>query len=459
MPKFVSRWRPPGGTMRSRTRGVMNAVNPEAGSTPAAAAAAPVPPLDDRVGRLVRAVGWSVLWQVLGKLLGVIGLSYAYRCLGSENVGVSGTVLATVMILQVVLDFGLEIVAVRHVAAGTVRLADLTPALFTLRVLLAGGVLLAGALLVPWMPLPTPVRWVWWWGAVHLAFLTASFSWFYQATDRMPWFSLLQNATNVATSLVFLLVFRPGQRLGSDLVVTLALNALLTACVWGWIQRRVGRGLFRPRALPLALRLFREARPTWVFNLLYTALVNLNLPLCAVLLGDRAAGHFRSAAMLVAAVQTFLTYFALVLNPRIVRWRNAGPGVLRRRLRGLTAALVGTAGLCLGALWLVREPVVRLLWGADFLPAATVLPQLMAGKFLAVASGLLVWGLFAHYREWLAVGCVAPCVVVALGFNLWLIPRHGIAAAAWLYLGAELLLLALTWLAVNRVELARARTA
>lgn len=102
---------------------------------------------------------------------------------------------------------------------------------------------------------------------------------------------------------------------------------------------------------------------------------------------------------------------------------------------------------------------MRLLWGTDFLPAATVLPQLMAAKFLAVASGLLVWGLFAHYREWLAVACVAPCVAVALVFNLWLVPRHGIAAAGWLYFGAELLLLALTFWTLNRVELARARAA
>ncbi len=437
----------------------MDSVSPETSTAPALPAAGQPAGFPDRVGRFARAFGWAAFWQALGKLIGVIGLSYAYRCLGSENVGVSGTVLATVMLAQVVLDFGLEIVAVRHVAAGTVRLEELTPALFTLRGLLAGGALLVGAVVVPWLPLPAPVRWVWWWGVVHLAFLTANFSWYFQATDRMPRFSLLQNVTAIATSLVFLLAFRPGQRLGSDLVVTLTLNALLTAGVWLWIQRRVGRGLFRPAALPLALRLFREARPTWVFNLLYTALVNLNLPLCALLLGDRAAGHFRSAAMLVAAVQTFLSYFALMLNPRIVRWRAAGPGVLQRRLWALTGAFGVAAGLCLGGLWLVRVPLVRLLWGEDFLPAATVLPQLMAAKFLAVASGLLVWGLFAHYREWRAVACVAPCVAVALVFNLWLIPRHGITAAAWLYFGAEGLLLALTFLNLNRVERAPARTA
>lgn len=417
------------------------------------------PPIIDRASRVVRAFGWAALWQVVGKLIGVAGLSYAFRCLGPDNVGVTGTVLASVMVAQLVLDFGLDIVAVRHVAAGTVTLAALTPALFTLRVLLALGALGVGTVVLLALPLSATLRWVWWFGVVHLAFLTVGFSWYYQATDRMPWFSLVQNATTVATSLVFLLAFRPGQRLGSDLVVTLALNAAATVCVWVWIRRRLGRGLFQPASLPLALRLFREARPTWVFNLLYSALINMNLPLCTALLGDRPAGYFRSAAMLVAVFQVFLSYFALIMNPRIVRWRATGAGVLRRRLVTVTTALAGVSALSLGVTWAVREPVVLWLWGREFLPAAAVLPQLLAAKFLATASGLLIWGLFANYREWLAVACVAPCLGGALVLNLWLIPRHGIAAAAWLNFCAELLLLGLTFWTLNRIERARARTA
>jgi O-antigen/teichoic acid export membrane protein len=412
-----------------------------------------------QVGRFVRAFGWAAFWQVVGKLIGVAGLSYAYRCLGPDNVGVSGTVLATVMFAQLVLDFGLEIVAVRNVAAGTVKLAEITPALFTLRVLLAAGALVACTVVLLALPMSATLRWVWWFGALHLAFLTVNFSWYFQATERMQWFSLVQNATTVATSVVFLVAFRPGQRIGSDLVVTLALNAVMTVAVWGWVHRRLGRELFRPAGLPLAARLFREARPTWVFNVLYCALINMNLPLCTVYLGDREAGYFRSAAMLVAALQVFLGYFALMLNPRIVRWRAAAPDVLQRRLLALTGALALASLAALAALWVLREPVILLLWGPAFLPATTVLPQLMAAKFLAVASGLLVWGLFANYREWLAVACVAPSLLLALGLNLWLIPRHGIAAAAWLNYGAELVLLLLTFAALNHVERRRTRAA
>jgi O-antigen/teichoic acid export membrane protein len=407
--------------------------------------------------RFLGRFGLATLWQVLGKLVGVVGLSYAYRCLGPENVGVSGTVLVTAMFAQLVLDFGLDIVSVRHAAGRTIPLPQLVQAIFSLRLLLAiGGLLVftAAAVLVPGN---AAERWVWWFGGLHLTFLNLNFCWYFQATERMPRFSLIQNATTVATTVLFLVAFRPGQRVGSDLVVTMVLNALTTVGVWAWIRRRQGQRLFDRRSLPLALRLFREARPTWVFNLTYCALGALSLPLCKYFLGDREAGYFRSAAMLVGALQVVLSYFAFMLNPRIVQWRAGPAGRLHGRLLLLTGVLVAGSVVCLAGFWLVRRPLILLLWGEPFLPAADVLPVLISAKFLALASGLLVWGLFANYREWLAVACCLPVLAVAAVANVLLIPQYGLTAAAWLNFGAEFGLLVLCFWALNRVERQRAR--
>jgi len=183
----------------------------------------------------------------------------------------------------------------------------------------------------------------------------------------------------------------------------------------------------------------------------------MNLPMCKYFLGDREAGYYRSAAMLVSALQVFLSYFALMLNPRIVQWRGGPAGRLRGRLLLLAGLLVACSLASLASLWLVRRPIILLLWGEPFLPAAEVLPVLISAKFLALASGLLVWGLFANYREWLAVGCCLPVLAGAAVANVLVIPRHGIAAAAWLNLGAELGLLLLCLWALNRVEMQRVR--
>lgn len=407
--------------------------------------------------RFLGRFGLAALWQILGKLVGVVGLSYAYRCLGPDNVGVSGTVLVAATFAQLVLDFGLDVVAVRHAAGRTVALPRLVQAMFSLRLLMSGGgLLLMSAAAVFWQG-STVERWVWWFGGVHLAFLNLNFCWYFQATERMPRFSLIQNVVTVVTTLVFLAAFRPGQPMGSDLVVTMAVNALATVGVWIWIRRRQGHALFDRHSLSLARALFREARPTWVFNLTYCALGALSLPLCKYFLGDREAGYFRSAAMLVSALQVVLSYFALMLNPRIVQWRAGPAGRLRGRLLALTGLLVFGSLACLASLWIVRRPLILLLWGEPFLPAAEVLPVLIAAKFLALASGLLVWGLYANYREWLAVACCLPVLVVAVAANLILIPRYGIGAAAWLNFAGEFALLLLCFWALNRVERQRQR--
>ena len=45
--------------------------------------------------KLFRDFFGTMLWQVLGKLFQVVGMLYATRCLGPDNVGVSRTVITS----------------------------------------------------------------------------------------------------------------------------------------------------------------------------------------------------------------------------------------------------------------------------------------------------------------------------------------------------------------------------
>jgi O-antigen/teichoic acid export membrane protein len=279
-----------------------------------------------------------------------------------------------------------------------------------------------------------------------------NYGWFFQATDRMPAFSFLQNVTTVVTSLYFLACFRPGEPVGNDLWVTMVFNGLATMFVYWHLHRRLGMVLIDRDGFRAAWDLFREGRPTWAFNLTYFAMANMGLPLVSYFLGEagnREAGYFRSSMVLVAACQAFLSYFALMLNPRIVRWRQEDPQAFCRRLTALVVGLCGVALLAFIATWFLREPVFLLL-GKAYQPGARVLPALVSAKFLALASGFLVWGLFACRQDWLAVRCCAAPLAVSLLLHAWLVPRWGIDAAGWLNLGSEALLLALCWMAFRR---------
>lgn len=393
--------------------------------------------------RFLQNLGKAIFWQGLGRIFQLIGLAYALRCLGPANIGLSGTVIVTASYGQLVLDLGLDLVSVRHVAAGTVRLQDLVPAIFSLRFLIGVLAALVWLLVIMILPMEQQTRWVWAMGGAYLWVLTLSSSWYYQATERMHRFSLIQNATNIGVSACYLVFFRPGQAAGSDLAVMLVLTGAVTAVVWWQVRRSQKVTLFSLRSLGLARSLLKEGRPMWCFNLCYTALSSMGLPICYALLSEREGGYYRAAGWLATSIQMFLIYFSLMLYPRVVAWRTTVPALFMKRVLLIVGAVLGGSVVTFVCLWAARVPIMGLLGGADFIPAAPLLPFLVTGRFVAIASGVIIWALLASRLDWSAVQCCGPLVGLGLVLNIWLVPKYGAGAAAWLNCAMELALLVL----------------
>jgi len=394
--------------------------------------------------KLFRDFSGTMLWQVLGKLFQVVGLVYATRCLGPDNIGVSRTIIALAMTLQLCLAFGLDAVAVRHVAKGLAKVDEIAPAIFTFRFtfgLIATVLWLAGV----WLsPLEGLERWTWLAGALFLLVLSLDYSWLFQATEQMPRASRFQTLSAFLASLWFLLFFKKGQALGSDLFVLLGANALVVGWVWRHMARELGFRCLSPARLAGARALFREAWLIWTFNLSYFLLANMALPMTYFLLGKTSSGLFGSAQQLVVALQIFLHYFGIIMAPRLVVWRQADVSLFRQRVLLLAggAAVVGL--LFSGGLWLIVGWFYPLLFGEDFKSASGLLPVLVLGKFFAVGTAMFTWALWAEHRDRLPVLCCLPCCVISAALYFVLLPKHGNAAAAWLTLGAETALLLLS---------------
>jgi len=391
--------------------------------------------------KLFRDFYGTMLWQVLGKLFQVAGLVYATRCLGPDNIGVSRTIITLAMTLQLCLAFGLDAVAVRHVAKGTARADEIAPAIFTFRFAIGLVAAALWAIGVCLSPLDGLERWTWLAGALFLLVLSLDYSWLFQATEQMPRASRFQTLSAFLASLWFLLFFEKGQSLGSDLFVLLGANALVVGFVWRQMTRELGFRCLSPARLAKAGALFREAWLIWAFNLSYFLLANMALPMTYFLLGKTSSGLFGSAQQLVVALQMFLHYFGIIMAPRLVVWRQADVGLFRRRVL-LLAGAAGVVGLLFsGGLWLIVGWFYPLLFGKAFESAAGLLPVLVMGKFFAVGTAMFTWALWAEHRDRLPVLCCLPCCLVSGALYFWLLPAYGNSAAAWLTLGAESMLM------------------
>ena len=391
--------------------------------------------------KLFRDFSGTMLWQVLGKLFQVVGMVYATRCLGPDNVGVSRTIITLAMTLQLCLAFGLDAVAVRHVAKGLAKAGEIAPAIFTFRFALGllAAVLWAVAVLLS--DLVGGEKWAWLVGALFLLVCCMDYSWLFQATEQMPRASRFQLVSSVMASLWFILFFKSGQAVGSDLYVLLVANALVVGTVWWRVSRELGFRCLSPACLAGAGKLLREAWLIWLFNLGYYLLANMAQVMTFFIIGKESGGLFGSAQYLVLALQMFLHYFGILMAPRLMVWHKANLAMFRRRVL-LIAGGASTVGLvAFGVLWAITDWLYPLLFGEAFASAAGLLPWLVLGKFFAVGTAMFTWGLWAEHRDKLPVLCCLPCCVISGALYFVLLPKYGNASSAWLTLGAETALL------------------
>ena len=394
--------------------------------------------------KLFRDFSGTMLWQVLGKLFQVVGMVYATRYLGPDNIGVSRTIITLAMTLQLCLAFGLDAVAVRHVAKGTAKADEIAPAIFTFRLVLGLVAAVLWAVAVWLSPLEGLERWTWLAGALFLLVLSLDYSWLFHATEQMPRASGFQLLSSVAASLWFILFFEKGQALGSDLFVLLGANALVVGFVWWRMSQELGFRCLSLKRLAKAGALFREAWLIWAFNLSYFLLANMALPMSFFLLGKTDGGLFVSAQQLVVALQMFLHYFGIIMAPRLVVWRQADVDLFRRRVLLLAGGAAAAGLLFSGGLWLIVGWLYPLIYGVAFTAdeplagqTSGLLPVLVLGKFFAVGTAMFTWALWAEHRDRLPVLCCLPCCLISGALYFWLLPIHGNTAAAWLTLGAE----------------------
>ena len=246
-----------------------------------------------------------MLWQVLGKLFQVVGMVYATRCLGPDNVGVSRTIITLAMTLQLCLAFGLDAVAVRHVAKAG-QAGEIAPAIFTFRFALGllAAVLWAVAVLLSDLgggeKMGMAAR------RAVLLVCCMDYSWLFQATEQMPRASRFQLVSSVMASLWFILFSKADRP-----------SAATFTCYWWptpWWSARFGGGC--PVSLASCLSPARWRRGETITRGGYLAVQPRLLPvgqhgqvMTFFIIGKESGGLFGSAQYLVLALQMFLHYF------------------------------------------------------------------------------------------------------------------------------------------------------
>lgn len=231
--------------------------------------------------------------------------------------------------------------------------------------------------------------------------------------------------------------------------------ALVTAAAgFAWsasaVRRRAGALPAPSRALFAAT--LRYGTKAYLAALLAFLAQRADILILTRMLGAGPTGHYAAAVSVAALAAVFPLSAGTILFPRLSgvadaaeRWR-----LTRRVLAAVVAGMATVAALLVVA----APPVVRLLFGEAFVPAAAPLRWLMPGVLVLSANSILMNHFAAEGMPRVTVYSPAAALVVNVALNLALVPRLGTVGAA-LASGAG----SATMLAASLVYLARRRGA
>jgi len=409
-----------------------------------------------RVGsrRVLGDVGAQIGGQVVNVALGIVTTVVLVRALEATHYGEWATLLAVIDLVAMVGNLGLETVAIRLAtqeperegawvgAAASLRLAIAVPAMAAFAALLA--VIAADhEMLVTGLVL-------------SLGFLTSVLS-----TLRIVFRLHVRNHVTVAfttlnsilwTGSVVAIAAGGGGMVAfaiAFMAVTLIVQGSLAVVALRTIHVRwKGSRELWPRLLGIGISVGIAATLTFAYGRIDQILVYQLAP-------DSDEVGVYAAMYKILDNAGFVPMAVMVtLFPIMAGLYPADPPRLRRMMQ---IAIDYLGFVALGGLALTiaaAEPIVNLLFGAEFTSGSTVLTILIAA-FIPICignvAGNMVVAMDLQRRYiWLAV----LGLVMNVGLNLVLIPEYGIEAAAWVTLGTEVIVVALsTAMVLRRIEM------
>ncbi len=391
--------------------------------------------------RAARDIAMQVVVRIANLALGAVVTALVVRTLGQNGYGQWSTTFAVLGVVAYLANFGMEGVALREAARepehehewiGSVmmlRLLLIVPVMLAcLAVILAihrsEEMLIASIIMIVAMPFGGV-------GSLGLLFQL-------RVDNRVPMLVLTLRSVLWGAAVVIIHIEHGGM---VALAIALTLTNLIGSLVQAVAVLKLGVRLPRPSRKRLR-QLIKVAVPIGISGMLIISYAKIDQVIVYSIAGTDDAGLYGAVYNLLDQAHfvpiSVLTTLAPVLA---ASWPMDRARMLRTaRQTAELLAITSLGGLAFAIV--ASEPVVRLIFGQEFVPAAPALPVL-AAAFVFISFGYLNGNMLVVLNKQgrlLRISLIA--LVVNLCGNLALVPLFGFMGAAWMTLITEIVVCA-----------------
>lgn len=387
--------------------------------------------------------------EFASKVCGFVAFAYLARVLGPSEFGQLEFALALIFFFTLFVDCGLGPYGAREIARDESAIGRLTTHVLFVRCLLGVFGFAILIVLVVFLDKPWPVEKLILLYGLTLVAQPGLLAWVFQGRDLMGYVALASAMRWLIFAAGVLIFVSNPETIWIVPVVEGA--AILCVVIYYFLvfQKRFG-SLGKRIDYQYAFSMFRQAWPIGASELVWALKMYFATVLLGSLIYGPEVGWFGAAHRLVVSLHAFVWLYFFNLLPSISRGSRGAFDALQRLLGGslqitgwlgVFVAVIGTA---------LAKPVLTLVYGAQYEPAAASFQVLIWLIPLALVSGHFRYTLIAYNKqalEFLTAACGGALNVV---LNLTLNASYGIIGAAMSLVAAEGLICGLSYLMVRK---------
>ncbi len=379
--------------------------------------------------------------RIVTSFLGLAVVMLFTRYLGPESFGEYRTILAYVSFVSIVAHFGLYMITLREISRSPDNEAEILGAALSLRLLSTSAVLAVGTLGAQFLPYSDVVKQGVFLGSlVYTAFqgtelLMAPL----QRHRRQGRGAVAEVAGGVLMLALVLLAMSVNAGVLAMVGALLAGSLLTFGLTWTLTRRIVP---FRLRADRRVWKLLLQAGlPLAASHVLFMAVLRGDTVLLSLMQPPSEVGLYGVPTKLFEVVTNIPFLFAGLMTPLFARAARSDPGLFDTHIENSVSVMVMFGVGAAASLAIFAQPVVILIGGRDFAPAAPAL-VLLGTAAAAVSVGMpLRFALVTLDAQFRVLLADAAGFVVALAAYLVLIPKFSFVGAAAGTVAAEFTIL------------------
>jgi len=227
---------------------------------------------------------------------------------------------------------------------------------------------------------------------------------------------------------------------------------LATLLVLAWLARPLVRGFWARLDRPLLRTMLVLSWPLMISHLLATVFFKIDIVLMEAINGNTVVGQYSTAYKWLDALQVIPSFLTMALLPVMARQAHEDRAGLRRNYRLAVKLLVMVALPVAVITTFIAEPLIRLLGGAEYLPAGGIALQIMIWSIpIGWINSVTNYVIIALDRQRLLILALAAGVVFNLAANLIFLPAYSYRAAAGITILSEAVLFAATYVIIRRL--------